>query len=199
MGTVDLRLLETHGARSESAHVFVCEHCVADDGLCRRARIESLRTKLCQSSIEKEYWDKRYPKRNAFFPELFQRSKHFSEAALERSLTALYARREVARKADCAKRNRYGWEIATSWQIHDEIFYKYGFEVPLPQFLQNANRASWLRKPESELRETERISDVEWALLMGDRGRRAEYRKRKHDSLEVEASQPSKRQCMAGA
>ena len=93
----------------------------------------------------------------------------------------MYARREVARQADCPKRNRYGWEIDRSWQIHDEIFYKYGFEVPLPQFLQNAARATWLGIQESDLLAVHRISDLEWQALMQKRRRHAADRKQKCD------------------
>ena len=57
MGEVDGRY--AHNCVQESAHAFVCEYCVADDGLCRDACIESLRTKWRRSFIEEQYWRQR--------------------------------------------------------------------------------------------------------------------------------------------
>ena len=132
MGEVDLRRVsENSWFKQETAHAFVCEYCAADDHLCSMACIERLRTTWRPCLAEGLYWDKRFAKRNDAGAPV--RNKHFSHAALERSLTALYARREVARKADCHGWNRYCLEIATSWQIRDEISYRYGFEVPRPQ------------------------------------------------------------------
>ena len=178
MGEVDLRrVCENSWFKQETAHAFVCEYCAADDHLCSMACIESLRTKWRQCLDEGLYWDKRFTKRN--YAGAPVRNKHFSHAALERSLTALYARREVARKADCPKRNMYGLEIATSWQIHDEIFYRYGFDVPLPQYYEDAARAKFLGiRNVSDLPERERIDPIWWTHMMRDRHRHAESRRR---------------------
>jgi len=163
----------------ESAHAFVCEYCVADNELCRDACIESLRTKWRQSVTENQYWRQRFTKRSEL-GDLVLRSKDLSHKALERSLVALYARREVARQADCPKRNRFGEgsRQELSWHIHDEIFYKYGFEVPLPHFLQNANRAAFLGVPESDLAPHHRMSVQARGHLEQKRARLAAYRSR---------------------
>ena len=139
------------------------------------------------------YWDSRYPLGRSDEGAHPVRSKHFSGAALERSLIALFARREVARQADCPKRSRYGNPWDKSWQIHDEPFYKYGFDVPLPQFLQEACRARWLRIPESELPLCHRIPDE----LHRQRRWRSELRERRHAILGAGGPQSS-RDCIAG-
>ena len=200
MGALDLG----HDGRSsqEGGLAFVCEYCVADDGLCSRACIESLRTKWHQGTIhERLYWESRYPLGGGRGHPL--RSKHFSMAALDRSLAALYGRREVAREADCPKRCRYMTE-KKSWQIHDELFYKHGYDVQRPEFLTDAGRSRWLRIPESELLECDRVSDT----LMRDRQWRIECRKRllepsiaesrrQHRFLKARESQTSEA-CIAG-
>ena len=166
-----------------SALSFVCEHCVADAGLCQRACMESMRRKWRQTHCDDAYWHRRFAPRGELI------SNQRRGAALERSLIALYERREVAKQADCRNLNRFSQEIHRSYQSHDEVLYKYGFDVPLPQFLQNAKRAAWLRIPESELPEGHRISDGDWTIVMQDRIRRAACRERRRD-YEARASQP---------
>ena len=203
MGTLDLHLISHDGRCSqESALAFVCEYCVADDGLCSRACIESLRTKWRVTIHEHLYWESRYPLGGGRGHTL--RSKHFSMAALDRSLAALYGRREVAREADCPKRCRYGDFWQKSWQIHDDLFYKHGYDVQRPEFLTDAGRSRWLRISGSELLESDRVSDT----LMRDRQWRIECRKRllepsiaesrrQHRFLKARESQTSEA-CIAG-
>ncbi len=186
--------METGSARNrESAYVWVCEYCVADSELCKEACIMSYRIKWRQHPEDHFYWERRYTKRNFFGQQV--RSKHFSQAAFERSHAALYARREVAQEFACPKRdfNRYG-DPGPSWQLHDEFFYKYGYDVPMPYFMQNANRAAWLRIPESALSERDRISEFEMS-----RCRAAANDRKRRVTMATSVSRSAERQCMAGA
>ena len=99
----------------------------------------------------------------------------------------------MARQVDCPKRSRFGDPWQKSWQIHDELFYKHGYDVQRPEFLTDAGHASWRRVPESELPECDRVSDT----LMLDRERRIECRKRQHLFLKLRESQTSEA-CIAG-
>ena len=48
------------------------------------------------------------------------------------------------------------------WLLHDELFYKYKYEVPVPRFNSNANRAAFRRIPESDLRLADRVGNDVW-------------------------------------
>ena len=175
--------------KQESGLSFVCEYCVADAGLCSRACIDSLRTRWISSGLhERAYWESRYPVAGPTFyagdMSVWQplRSKRFSMVGLERSLAALYGRRELARQADCPNR------ICTypgqkSWQIHDELFYKQGYDLPCPESLTVAGRAKWSRILGSELS----IDDLD--SIMRDRRERRACRERQQLVLKYE-SQP---------
>ena len=45
------------------------------------------------------------------------------------------------------------------WLLHDELFYKYAFDVPVPHFNSNANRAAFRRIPESDLPRADRVEN----------------------------------------
>ena len=83
--------------------------------------------------------------------------------------------------------NRYA-DFGDKWLLHDEIFYRHGYDVPLPYFMQNAHRAAWLRIPESALSERGCVSEQEI------NGYRAAAKKRR--AAPVPVSDPSKQQCM---
>ena len=101
---------------------------------------------------------------------------------LERSLAALYGRRELARQADCPSR------ICTypgqkSWQIHDELFYKQGYDLPCPECLTVAGRAKWSRILGSELS----IDDLD--SIMRDRRERRACRERQQLYLKYQSQE----------
>ena len=175
--------------KQESGLSFVCEYCVADAGLCSRACIDSLRTRWKTSGHpERAYWEWRYPvagaRCHAGNTEVWQplRSKRFSMVGLERSLAALYGRRELARQADCPRR------ICTypgqkSWQIHDELFYKQGYDLPRPECLTVASRAKWSRIVGSEVS----IDDID--RIMRDRHERIRCRERQQQNLKYQSQE----------
>ena len=69
----------------------------------------------------------------------------YNWAAFQRSIAALYERRRVAQQYGCFAEVGLYYEPGEKWKQHDELLYKFGFDVPLPRFLQNENRAAWLR------------------------------------------------------
>ena len=172
----------------DGAFVWTCEYCVADGGLCKEACILSYRTKWRQTPEDNASWRRRYSKRSHMIDiessDIVLHNKHFSEAAFQKSLAALYARREVAREFGCrGTLNQYA-DFGDKWLLHDEIFHRHGYDVPVPYFMQNANRAAWLRIPESALSERDRISEFEMgrdkaaAAKRKQVTERAEYAKR---------------------
>ena len=101
----------------------------------------SYRTKWRRHPTDHFYWERRYASKT---PGVFKEGITIRNVRLfNKSLEALYARREVAKDLDIhgGDLNRYG-DPGPSWQIHDELFFKQGYEVPLPQFLQNCCRAN---------------------------------------------------------
>ena len=48
------------------------------------------------------------------------------------------------------------------WLLHDEMFYKYAFDVPVPHFNSNANRPAFRRIPESDLPRADRVEHDVW-------------------------------------
>ena len=76
------------------------------------------------------------------------------------------------------KRSRSDAQIAAAtsgWQQHDELFYKFGFDVSLPRFLQNEDRAAWLRMLGAELPEHHRATDAALSWYASAAGRRKDY------------------------
>jgi hypothetical protein len=143
----------------EAAYVWDCEGCGTDGGMSEEAANLSYRTKWRQMPSDHHYWMTRYTKRSLWEIDVPCRSKHHRVARCDRSLAALFARRGFAQGYDIRPRglNRYEDLGPPAWTIHDELFYFNGFDVPLPHFLQTANRAAWLRVPESELAPRDQI------------------------------------------
>ena len=136
-----------------------------DGGLCKEACIYSYRTKWRQHPEDHLSWRRRYRKKSLMFDiddsRIVLNSKDYSEEKFQKSLAALYARREIARGFACrGELNKYA-DLGDKWLLHDEIFHRQGYDVPLPYFMQNANRASHLRITESELPARDRISEYE--------------------------------------
>ena len=77
----------------------------------------------------------------------------YNWAAFQRSIAALYERRRVAQQYGCFAEVGLYYLPGEKWKQHDELFYKFGFDVPLPRFVQNEDRAAWLRMPVAELPE----------------------------------------------
>ena len=84
----------------------------------------------------------------------------YNWAAFQRSIAALYERRRMAQQYGCFAEVGLYYLPGEKWKQHDELFYKFGFDVPLPRFLQNEDRAAWLRMPAAELPEHHRATDT---------------------------------------
>ena len=95
----------------------------------------------------------------------------YNRPAFQRSIAALYERRRVAQQYGCFAEVGLYYEPGEKWKQHDELLYKFGFNVPLPRFLQNKNLAAWLRVPVSELPEFHRATDAELSWYAGAAGR----------------------------
>ena len=96
-------------------------------------------------------WGRRYATTDR---QVMVASGYLESMNLGRSVAALYGRREVARMLGCRAGdvNPYG-DPGDSWQLHDELFFRRGYDVPLPYFMENRNRAAWLGVAEEELPE----------------------------------------------
>ena len=82
--------------------------------------------------------------------------------AFKASLSALYARRAVAAEFACRGMVNPHADSMEQWLLHDEMFYKYAFDVPVPHFNSNANRAAFRRIPESDLPRADRVEHDVW-------------------------------------
>ena len=82
--------------------------------------------------------------------------------AFKASLSALYARRAVAAEFACRGMLNPHTDSSEQWLLHDELFYKYAFDVPVPHFNSNANRAAFRRIPESDLPRADRVEHDVW-------------------------------------
>ena len=101
--------------------------------------------------------------------------RRHANAAFLRSIAALYERRQVAQQYGCVASVNMYYDVAIhkeQWKMHDELLYKHGFDVPLPKFLQNENRAAFLRIAVSDLPECHRLSDAELSWYRGAAQRR---------------------------
>lgn len=175
MGELDVHNLLEHSQAMKrvSAHSFVCDLCVADAKLCRLACLTSLKTKWRRSRVDHEYWMARGVKQSGHL-------------ALDRSVAALYERREAARQSDCARRvNWFADPGVPEWQIHDELLWRYGYDVPLPRFYQNVEREKWLRLLGSDLTDTDRITPASWARVVQERSQHIQRRQSKRRRLGV--------------
>ena len=96
--------------------------------------------------------------------------RRHATAAFLRSIAALYERRQVAQQYGCVASGNMYYDVAIhkeQWEMHDELLYKHGFDVPLPMFLQKANRAAFLRIAVSDLPECHRRSETELSWFRG--------------------------------
>ena len=84
----------------------------------------------------------------------------YNWVAFQRSIAALYERRRVAQQYGCFAEVGLYYLPGEKWKQHDELFYKFGFDVPLPRFLPNEDRTAWLRMPAAELPEHHRATDT---------------------------------------
>ena len=82
--------------------------------------------------------------------------------AFKASLSALYARRAVAAEFACRGMLNPHTDSSEQWLLHDELFYKYAFDVPVPHFNSNANRAAFRRIIESDLPRADRVEHDVW-------------------------------------
>ena len=105
----------------------------------------------------------------------------YNRAAFQRSIAALYERRRVAQQYGCFAEVGLYYEPGEKWKQHDELLYKFGFDVPLPRVLQNENRAACLRVLVAELPEFHRATDAELSWYAGAPGGRKDYDYHYHD------------------
>ena len=96
-------------------------------------------------------------------------------AAFQRSIAALYERRRVAQQYGCFAEVGLYYLPGEKWKQHDELFYKFGFDVPLPRFLPNEDRAAWLRMPAAELPEHHHATDAALSWYASAAWRRKDY------------------------
>ena len=99
----------------------------------------------------------------------------YNWAAFQRSIVALYERRRVAQQYGCFAEVGLYHLPGEKRQQHDELLYKFGFVVPLPRFLQNEDRAAWLRMLAAELPERHRATDAALSWYASAAGRRKGY------------------------
>ena len=152
--------------RGERTLVWVCEHCIADGDICQEACLLSYRTKWRQSPTDGAYWGRRAPRSHSVTSALLRENP--SRELLERSLAALYVRREVAHGFGLQAKtevNRFA-DFGPAECLHDELFYKNGYDVPLPHFLQEVNRAAWLGCEVSAMHPRNRVDE---AMLQRER------------------------------
>jgi hypothetical protein len=162
---------------SEVTYVWDCEDCVKDDGLAETAAERGYRTRWHRtlSTEVQDKWGNRGEQHDEF---VCEKPVNIGNGAgsFRKSLAALYRRRAVARGFNLKihglnrydaltdsmkiKRPQY-WERKDrpSWEIHDEHFYENGYDIPLPRFLQNANRAAYLGLSESQLLPWDRVEE----------------------------------------
>ena len=136
-------------------------YCLDDGGLCREACVLSYRAKWRQIPDDHASRAARYPARSLWKPaQEIMECTFYNRAAFQRSIAALYERRRVAQQYGCFAEVGLYYLPGEKWMQHDELFYKFGFDVPLPRFLQNEDRAAWLRMPVAELPEHHRATDT---------------------------------------
>ena len=153
---------------SEDAYVWDCEGCVRDGGIAEEAAVRGYRTRWSPAlSVEGHCkWGARCEQ----YDGAHASGVWLGSESFKKSLAALYERRTVAQGLNLKVLglNRYDaatdlakskfkrppdWEHKNrlSCEIHDELFYSHGYDVPMPRFLHNAGRAAYLRLSESQL------------------------------------------------
>ena len=68
----------------------------------------------------------------------------FETEAFKGSLAALYARRAVAAEFACRGMLNPHADSNEQWLLHDELFYKYKYDVPVPHFNSHAHRGRFV-------------------------------------------------------
>ena len=99
----------------------------------------------------------------------------YNWAAFQRSIAALHERRRVAQQYGCCAEVGLYYLPGEKWKQHDELFYKIGFDVPLPRFLPNEHRAAWLRMLVAELPDCHRATDAASSWYEGAAGKRKDH------------------------